>query len=119
MDSPRLFHISEDQFVYFNDVYKILLSSILLPIVVPVFFVYALAAVSNFIGINICSTSLGLFSFLCMSGLFLGFQKFDALITKIIEKRLNKRNSVVTDGKPDSLRFSKRLFEKKQKSLLM
>lgn len=119
MDSLRLFHISEGQFVYFNDMYRILLSSILLPIIVPVFFVYALAAVSNLAGINICSTSLGLFTFLCMSGIFLGFQKFDALITKIIETRLNKRNSVATHGKPDSLRFSKRLFEKKQKSLLL
>jgi len=119
MDSPRLFPISEDQLVCFNDVYKILLSSILLPIVVPVFFVYALAAVSNFIGINICSTSLGLFSFLCMCGLFLGFQKFDALITKITEKHLNKRIGVVTDRKLYPIRFSKRLFEKKQKSLLL
>jgi hypothetical protein len=54
-----------------------------------------------------------------MSGIFLGFQKFDALITKIIEKRLNKRNGGVTDEKTSPSRFSKRLFEKKQKSLLL
>ena len=119
MDSLRLFPISEGRFVYFNDMYRIILPSIVLPIVVPICFVYALDAASDFIGNNIYGISLGLISFLCMSGLVLAFQKFDALITKIIEKRSNKRNGGVTDEKTSPSRFSKRLFEKKQKSLLL
>jgi ABC-type glucose/galactose transport system permease subunit len=42
MDSLKLFPIFENKFVYLNDVYRVIIPSIIVPVLVPILFVTAL-----------------------------------------------------------------------------
>jgi len=109
MDYLRLFPFPNGNFVYVNDVHRLILPMLITPAVISVFITNSYQKVYEFVS-NYFEEIMFVVSIVSMVAMFMMFRAFDELIDKVIKKYKDRIEEL--ENKVQPRRFSQRLKQK-------
>lgn len=112
MDSLRLFPFPNGNFVYVNDLHRLVIPMLITPAVVSVFITSSYQKVYEFLS-NYLDEIMFAVSLVSVIALLMMFRAFDELIDKIIKKYTSRIQELESEVK--TRRFSQRLLERREK----